>query len=73
MYVMYSTVPPICVRPILTYGRECWPVSQKEGNMFRIFERRISRMIYDTVNDNGIWTTSYSNELCTLFDEIGHG
>jgi len=41
--------------------------------MFRIFERRMLRMIYDPVNDNGIWTTRYSNELYTLFDGTGHG
>jgi hypothetical protein len=61
------------VRPILTYRGGCWPLSQKDGNMFRIFERRILGMIYDPVNDNGIWTAKYGNELCTLFDRTGHG
>jgi hypothetical protein len=43
------------IRPILVYGRECWPFSTMDGNMLRIFERRILRLIDDPVNDNGIW------------------
>ena len=37
--------------------------------MLRIFERRISRLIYDPVNDNGVWRTRYSREIYTLYDE----
>ena len=36
-YMSYKTLR----RPILTYGSECWPLSKKDGNMLRIFERRI--------------------------------
>jgi hypothetical protein len=41
----------------LTYGSECWTHSKKHGFMLRIFERRILRMIYGPVKDNGIWRT----------------
>jgi hypothetical protein len=37
--------------------------------MLRIFERRISRMIYFPVNDNGIWRKRYNSELYTVFIE----
>ena len=57
------------VRPILTYGSECWPLSKKDGNMLRIFETRILRMIYGLINDNGIWRTRY-NKLYTLYHEL---
>jgi len=30
---------------------------KKKGNMLRMFDRRILRMIYGTVNDIGIWRT----------------
>jgi hypothetical protein len=29
--------------------------AQKNGNMLRIFEGRILRMIYGPIRDNGIW------------------
>jgi len=38
--------------------------------MLRIFERRILRMIYGPINDNGIRRTRYSNELYKLYDEL---
>jgi hypothetical protein len=38
---------------MLTYGSEGWTLSKKDGNMLRIFERRILRMIYGPVNDKG--------------------
>jgi len=31
--------------------------------MLRIFERRMLRMIYGPVYDNGTWRTRYTNEL----------
>jgi hypothetical protein len=38
--------------------------------MLRIFERRMLRMIYGPVNDNGTWKTRCTNELCTLYDGL---
>jgi hypothetical protein len=37
--------------------------------MFKIFERRILRMIYGPVKDNGTWKTRYTNELYTFYNE----
>ena len=58
------------IRPVLTYGSECWPLSKKDGNMLQIFETRIWRMIYGLINDNGIWRTKYNNKLFMLYDEL---
>jgi hypothetical protein len=60
----------IHTRPIFTNVSGCLPVSKKDGSMFRTFERRVLRMIYGPVNDNGIWRTRYSNELYTFYDEL---
>jgi hypothetical protein len=40
-------------------------LSEKDGNMLRILGR-IFRIMYGPVNDDGIWRTSYKNELHTL-------
>jgi hypothetical protein len=36
--------------------------------MFRGFERRILRMIYGVIHDNGIWRVGHSNEPYTLYE-----
>ena len=41
------------IRPIITYGSESWLLSKKNGSMLRIF-KRILRMIYGPITDNGI-------------------
>jgi len=38
--------------------------------MLRIFERRILRMVYVSINDDGIWRTGYHYELYTLYDDL---
>jgi len=43
---------------------------KKDGNVFRIFQRRMLRTIYGPVNDNGMWRTRYSNVFYTLYDEL---
>jgi hypothetical protein len=45
-------------------------LSKKDGNMLRIFERRILRMVYVSINDDGIWRTRYRCELYTLYDDL---
>jgi len=40
------------IRPINTNGSEFLPLSKMDGNIFRIFERRILRMIYGLINGN---------------------
>jgi hypothetical protein len=37
--------------------------------LIRIFERRILRLVYGSVNDSGVWKTRYNSELYTLYDE----
>jgi hypothetical protein len=64
--MLYKTV----TRPTLAYGSECWTLSKRSEIMLRIFERRMLRMIYGPVNDNGIGRTGYSNELYTFCDEL---
>jgi hypothetical protein len=63
--MLYKTL----VRPVLTYGSECWSLSKKDGNMLEIFARRILRLIYGAVNDNGVWRTRYNSKLYTLCNE----
>jgi hypothetical protein len=61
--------------PVLSCGSERWPLSKKDGNMFRIFERRIliiyysyfhSLVIYGIIFWGSFW---FSSTTCQ-FDNI---
>jgi hypothetical protein len=41
-----GTLYNMLVRPILTYGSESWPLTRKDENMLRFFERKLLRRIY---------------------------
>jgi hypothetical protein len=41
-----------------------------DENMLRIFERRVLRIVYGPVADNGIWRTGYSDEPDALYNEL---
>ena len=58
------------VRPTLVHGSECWTLSKEGGNIFRIFGRRILRMIYGPINDNGVWRTRCNNTFCDALDIV---
>ena len=57
-YMLYKTH----IRPINPYESDFLPLSNKDGNMLRNFERRILRMINDLINGNcmGEWVTIMS-------------
>jgi hypothetical protein len=38
--------------PLLTHGSESWPLTRKDKNMLRIFERRILRKMYRPIKEN---------------------
>lgn len=42
----------------------------KVRNVFRIFERRLLRMILGFIDVNDIWMARYRNELYTNCDEL---
>ena len=39
------------MRPIVTYGREAWTLTNPDEQYLRIFERRILRKIFGTVKN----------------------
>jgi hypothetical protein len=46
------------------------PLSRKDKNMLRIFERRILRKIYGPIEENSIWRSRYDHELYELYNEL---
>jgi hypothetical protein len=63
--MLYKTL--ICI--VLIYGNETWTLSKKSENAPSIFERKILRRIYDTVQDKGQWRIRYNKELYELYGE----
>ncbi|CAK1591299.1 unnamed protein product [Parnassius mnemosyne] len=63
--LLYETL----LRPILTYGSECWVLSKKDENSLLVFERKILRRIFGAVMENERWRTRYNHELYQMYDE----
>ncbi|CAH2100132.1 unnamed protein product [Euphydryas editha] len=63
--LLYKTL----LRPILTYGSECWVLSKKDENSLLVFERKILRRIFGAVMENERWRTRYNHELYQMYDE----
>jgi hypothetical protein len=54
------------VRPVLTYALS---LSKTDERLLSLFERRILRCIFGTVQENGVWRKRYNHELYDLFNE----
>jgi len=60
---IYTTL----IRPVGTYGCETWTLTSRNERQLRIFERKILRKIFGTVQDeNGIWRIRKNHELNEL-------
>jgi hypothetical protein len=51
---LYKTL----LKPVLTYGSECWSLNRRNEEQLQVFERRILRKIFGPICDNGKWTYS---------------
>jgi hypothetical protein len=59
----------VLVRPVLTYASETWTLSKTDERLLSVFERRILRYIFGTVQENGVWRKRHNHELYELFTE----
>jgi hypothetical protein len=59
----------VLVRPVLTYASETLTLSKTDERLLSVFERRILRCIFGTVQENGVWRKRYNHELYELFNE----
>ena len=59
------------IRPIVTYGSECWTLNKAEEDKLLIFERKILRKIFGPVQENNIWRILYNHEIYKKYDKFG--
>jgi hypothetical protein len=59
----------VLVRPVLTYASETWTLLKTGDRLLSVFERRIFRCIFGTMQENGVWRKQYSHELYELINE----
>ncbi|GFX16141.1 uncharacterized protein TNCV_4703971 [Trichonephila clavipes] len=62
---LYQTL----VRPIVSYGSECWTVNKEDEEKLMTFERKILQKIFGAVRENGIWRIRYNLELQSKYRE----
>lgn len=60
----------ILIRPVLTYGSECWSITKAGEKTLLRFERKILRGIYGPVCENGEWKRRYNHELQEISNEV---
>jgi len=53
----------VLIRPVLTYGSECWTLSASDEYQLLSFERRVLRSIYGGILENGMWRRRHNFEL----------
>jgi hypothetical protein len=63
--MLYKTL----IRTVLTYGSETWTLTKNSENALSTFERKILRIMYGPVQDNGQWRIRYNKELYELYGE----
>jgi hypothetical protein len=51
------------IRPVVTYACETWTLKETITNRLMVFERNISRKIFDPTNENGFWQIKTKQEL----------
>ena len=56
------------IRPVITYSSETWPLTAKDENNLRIFERHILRKIFGSVSIDNIWRTRNNMEIDILIE-----
>jgi hypothetical protein len=57
------------IRPVVTYGREAWTLTNQDEQHIRIFERRILRKIFGPEqNEDGSWGIRMNYELNKLIE-----
>ena len=55
------------IRPIVTYGCKAWTLTNRNEQYLRIFERRILRKMFGSVqNEDGLWRIRTNYELNDL-------
>jgi sorting nexin-29 len=63
--LLYKTL----VRPVLTYGSECWTISKSDEGALERFERKVLRRIFGPICDNGEWRIRRNDELYSLYKD----
>lgn len=57
------------IRPVVTYGAECWSMTSNDEKSLRIFERRILRKIFGPIRlDENNWRIRSNNEINDLIE-----
>ena len=51
------------IQPVLLYWAESWNIKTSDENILLVFERKILRLIYGPICNNGEWRILYNHEL----------
>jgi hypothetical protein len=63
--LMYKTL----IRPVVTYGAECWVLTKKDKLQLAVSERKVLRKISGPIRDTDQWRRRYNEDLYQLYAE----
>lgn len=63
--VIYKTI----IKPVLLYGSETWTLTAADERALRCWERKVLRIIYGPVVENGTYRSRKNAELMALYEE----
>ncbi len=55
------------IQPVLLYGFEAWTMKASDEKFLLVFERKILRIIFGPICENGEWRIRYNQELKQLY------
>jgi hypothetical protein len=63
--LMYKTL----IRPVVTYGAECWVLTKKDKLQLAVSERKVLRKISGPIRDTDQWRRRYNEDLYQPYAE----
>lgn len=57
------------LQPVVLYGCETWTLTQADEQMLDTWERKVLRIIYGPIVENGVWRSRYNHELYKLYNQ----
>jgi hypothetical protein len=55
------------LKPVLIHWSESWTLTKRDEEKFRIFKRKVLRIIYGPTREKEGWRIKYNNELYNLY------
>src|SRR5215813_8430549 len=64
-FKIYKTI----IRPIATYGSECWTLNKADERLLITWKRKVLRRIIGAIKENDVWRIRYNKEIADIYQD----